>query len=32
MIACAGYYRLQRGIREDLNFDTYATETLGDPK
>jgi N6-L-threonylcarbamoyladenine synthase len=29
MIACAGYYRLQRGVVDALDFDTYATETLG---
>ena len=29
MIACAGYYRLMRGLQDPLNFDTFATETLG---
>jgi len=29
MIACAGYFRLQNNVPDNLDFDTYATETLG---
>ncbi len=29
MVASAGYYRLVRGLSEELNFDTFATEVLG---
>ena len=29
MIAAAGYFRLKLGVADNLNFDTYANETLG---
>jgi N6-L-threonylcarbamoyladenine synthase len=29
MIASAGYFRMQSGSEDTLDFDTYATETLG---
>lgn len=28
MVACAGYYQLQRNVPDALNFDTFATEAL----
>ena len=32
MIAQAGYYRLKHGIHDEIDFDTYATETLGESR
>ncbi len=29
MIAAAGYFRLKHGVADNINFDTYANETLG---
>lgn len=31
MIAAAGFYRMQTGSPDSLDFDTYATEALGQP-